>query len=199
MSDEPATSTADVYFSVDIEADGPIPGPYSMLAMGIAVCGWFDGRRFEAVPLDAYNFYAELQPISDEYVPSALEIAGLDREQLKRDGEEPVAAMTRAAAWIDDVARGAQPVFVGWPAAFDWMFTHWYFMRFAGRDPFGYASYVDIKSFYVARARLRLPAASPTFLPEELRSDRPHTHHGLADAVRQGEVFASLFDWYPKD
>jgi hypothetical protein len=27
----------DVYFSVDVEADGPIPGPYSMLSVGVAV------------------------------------------------------------------------------------------------------------------------------------------------------------------
>jgi hypothetical protein len=89
------------------------------------------------------------------------------------------------------------PVFVGWPAAFDWMFTHWYFVRFAGRDPFGYASYLDVKSMYVARARLTLADASPDGLPSELRSERPHTHHALDDAIRQGEVFARLFDWRP--
>jgi hypothetical protein len=188
---------ADVYFSVDIEADGPIPGPYSMLSMGMTVCGWFDGERFAPVDLGSFTFYAELRPISDEFVPAALEVAHLDRERLRREGEEPIDAMTRAADWVEETAGSGKPVFVGWPAAFDWMFTHWYFMRFAGRDPFGYASYVDIKSFYVARARLTLEAASPTHLPKELRSPRPHTHHALGDATRQGDVFASLFDWYP--
>jgi hypothetical protein len=189
---------ADVYFSCDIEADGPIPGPYSMLSFGFVVCGWFDGEEFHRVELDQHTFYAELRPISGDFVPSALEIAHLDRELLKREGEDPAAGMTRAADWVESVAGSAKPVFVGWPAAFDWMFTHWYFERFAGRDPFGYASYVDIKSFYIARARLTLDAASPNFLPPELRSPREHTHNAIDDATRQGEVFASLFDWYPR-
>ena len=37
--------TEDMYFSADIEADGPIPGPYSMLAFGLVVAGVFDGVR----------------------------------------------------------------------------------------------------------------------------------------------------------
>jgi hypothetical protein len=28
--------TPEIYLSVDVEADGPIPGPYSMLSFGIA-------------------------------------------------------------------------------------------------------------------------------------------------------------------
>jgi len=186
----------DVYFSVDIEADGPIPGPYSMLALGICVCGRFDGERFGTVDPDESTFYAELQPISDDYVEEAMAVAGLDRAELARQGETPVAAMTRAAEWIEEVAAGAHPVFVGWPAAYDWLFTHWYFIKYLGRDPFGYSSYVDMKSFYLARARLRLDDASPDFLPPELRSSRAHTHNALDDARQQGEFFARLFDWH---
>jgi len=36
----------DIYISVDIEADGAIPGPYSMLAFGLVVAADFDGRAF---------------------------------------------------------------------------------------------------------------------------------------------------------
>ena len=147
---EPVTDTSDVYFSVDIEADGPIPGPYSMLSMGIAVAGRYDGETFTPCDLTAETFYAELAPISDEFDEDALTVAHLDRDRLVSEGEDPPEAMARAARWVDDTARGASAVFVGWPAAFDWMFTHWYFVRFAGRDPFGYASYLDVKSIYVA-------------------------------------------------
>ena len=37
----------DTYISADIEADGPIPGQYSMLAFGLAVAGTLDGTTFE--------------------------------------------------------------------------------------------------------------------------------------------------------
>jgi len=30
-------ASADIYISIDVEADGPIPGPYSMLSFGFAV------------------------------------------------------------------------------------------------------------------------------------------------------------------
>ena len=38
----------DLYFSVDIEADGPIPGPYSMVSLGACVAGTYDGATFTA-------------------------------------------------------------------------------------------------------------------------------------------------------
>src|SRR5262245_56668885 len=33
----------DVYFSADVETDGPIPGPYSMLSFALVQAGRFDG------------------------------------------------------------------------------------------------------------------------------------------------------------
>ena len=39
-------ASKDVYISVDIEADGPIPGRYSMLAFGLAVAATYDGEMF---------------------------------------------------------------------------------------------------------------------------------------------------------
>ena len=35
----------DIYISADVEADGPIPGRYSMLSFGLAVAATFDGKR----------------------------------------------------------------------------------------------------------------------------------------------------------
>lgn len=84
----------DVYFSVDVEADGPIPGPFSMESIGMAVCGLFDGAAFTPVPVDRHTFHAELAPISDRYDPEALAVSGLSREHLVENGREPAEAMT---------------------------------------------------------------------------------------------------------
>jgi hypothetical protein len=186
----------DVYLSVDIEADGPIPGVYSMLSIGMCVAGRYDGRRFEATDPSADTFYAELQPISDEFDQAALAISGLDRATLARDGEEPGAAMQRAADWIDRVAADHDPVFVSWPAEFDWLFTHWYFHRFLGRDPFGYAGCIDSKTFYLARSGLTVGEAAKGRLPAELQPSRAHTHNALDDAMSHAEMFATLFAWH---
>jgi hypothetical protein len=40
-------SNVDSYFSADVETDGPIPGPYSMLSFALVYAGSFDGRKFE--------------------------------------------------------------------------------------------------------------------------------------------------------
>ena len=87
---------SDCYISVDIEADGPIPGPYSMLSIGMAVAGRFDGTTFERVDVDDpdHRFYAELKPISSEFDEAALAVAGLDRDRLQETGEDPALAMT---------------------------------------------------------------------------------------------------------
>jgi hypothetical protein len=58
-------SQSDLYISADVEADGPIPGPYSMLSFGLAVAGRYDGDRFVAADPSRATFYAELRPIGD--------------------------------------------------------------------------------------------------------------------------------------
>src|ERR1044071_2918750 len=87
-------SVLDIYFSADVETDGPIPGPYSMLSFALVYAGSFDGRRF-ARP-SSYNqiFYRELRPISDEFQEEALQVNGLDRVRLKKEGMDPQIAMS---------------------------------------------------------------------------------------------------------
>lgn len=100
---------ADLYFSLDIEADGPIPGRYSMLAFGLAVAARFDGTTFEKRDPAADTFYRELQPISEEFDTAALEVSDLDRSLLLKSGAEPASAMTEAAAWIENTAGRDRP------------------------------------------------------------------------------------------
>ena len=43
---KPRESTLDVYFSADVETDGPIPGPFSMLSFALVYAGAYDGNKF---------------------------------------------------------------------------------------------------------------------------------------------------------
>ncbi|UUN30113.1 3'-5' exoribonuclease domain-containing protein [Streptomyces sp. FIT100] len=190
-----------LYVSVDIEADGPIPGPYSMLSLGAAVAGRQDAQGF--VPAGdpaARTFYRELRPISEEFVPEALAVSGLDRAHLVRDGSEPAAAMAEFAAWVRDEAAeaGAQPVMCGYPASYDWTFLYWYLIRFTGESPFGHSGCLDMKTLYATKARLPLRAVAKGTMPRELLSRRRHTHHALDDAIEQAELFGNLMRWEPE-
>ena len=189
----------DLYFSADIEADGPIPGPYSMLSFGLAVGGRFDGTEFEARDPSAQTFYRELAPISENFEPDALEVSGLDRERLMREGSRPEDAMTEAAAWVEEIAGADRPVLVAFPAAFDWLFLYWYFVRYSKKgSPFNFSSCLDIKTIFQQRAGVVLDRAGLGDLPPALQSDRPHTHNALDDAIEQGEIFQHLWLWHPK-
>lgn len=186
---------ADLYISGDIEADGPIPGPYSMLAFGLAVAGRFDGRTFTAYQPEVATFYRELKPISEEFDGEALTVSGLDRDRLVAEGTEPARALGEAAAWVIEQAGEDRPVLVGYPVVFDWHFLHWYFVRFLGKSPFGFSGALDMKTIYQQKARVTLDQAGRSDLPRALRSSRVHTHNARDDAVEQAEIFARLFDW----
>jgi hypothetical protein len=183
------------YISVDIEADGPIPGPYSMLSLGAAVAGTQVADRFTAADPDQHTFYRELRPISDDFVSEALAVSGLDRERLAREGAEPAVALGEFTDWVREVSVGAQPVMCGYPASYDWTFLYWYLIRFTGVSPFGHSGCLDMKTLYATKAGLPLRAVAKGTMPRELLSKRRHTHHSLDDAIEQAELLANLMAW----
>src|SRR4029077_6890358 len=77
----------DAYFSADVETDGPIPGPFSILSFALVSAGFFDGKHFQRPKDYQDTFYRELRPISDSFEPAALRVNGLDRDRLRVEGE----------------------------------------------------------------------------------------------------------------
>ena len=59
------------YVMVDVESDGPIPGDYSMIALGAVLVD----------PTLAKRFSGRLKPISERWIPEALGVSGYSREQ----------------------------------------------------------------------------------------------------------------------
>jgi hypothetical protein len=114
-----STAKSDLYISADVETDGPIPGPYSMLSFGLAVVGSYDGHRLERRGSGSETFYRELQPISDHFQEEALAVNGLDRDELVRHGVAPEQAMEEAARWVRHQACDHKAVLVAYPVAFD--------------------------------------------------------------------------------
>ena len=194
--------SSDLYFSCDVEADGPVPGPYSMLSFGFSVAGGFDGSVFTPRDPLEHTFYVELKPISASFVPEALAVSGLDRDVLLAEGVEPAEAMTAAARWVRERAARARafPVFAAYPLGFDWMWMYWYFVQFAeGGSPFGHSRALDMKTLYAARAGALVRDSVKGKMPRRLLPDRRHTHHALDDAVEQAELLQNLMMWDGRD
>jgi len=189
-------AASDLYFSADVETDGPIPGPYSILSFAIVYAGSFDGRKFKRPQSYDQVFYRELKPISDSFQQEALEINGLDRARLCLEGMPPKQAMTEAFSWIVKNANGARPVLVAYPLSFDWTWLYWYFVQFCeSGSPFDYSRCFDIKTALAVKAGIPISQAGRSKLDPSLSSQRQHTHHAIDDAIEQAEIFANIFEW----
>lgn len=192
----------EVYFSVDVEADGAIPGLYSMSSFGMVACA-YRTRSGEIVDLDIDAkencFYVELKPISEDYEPEAAAVADLDRADLIANGIHAETAMIDASVFID--ARTAafgintRPIFAAYPLGYDWMFMYWYFMAFAKRSPFGHSGALDMKSYFAAKSNSSVRRIGKRAMPQELKSKRKHSHNALDDAREQGELLRNLLRW----
>lgn len=182
----------DLFFSADIESDGPVPGVYSMLSFALVVAGTFDGVHFRRAERLDQTFYAELKPVTASFDPEALAVSGLSRERLMLEGRDPVEAMRACSSWVDERAEGKTPVLVGYPLGFDWSFLAYYFTVFAGRSPFGHSRGFDTKTAAAILTGVPVGAAGRAGLPASLRSSRPHTHGALDDALEQADVLANV-------
>ncbi|QIB32678.1 3'-5' exoribonuclease domain-containing protein [Ancylobacter pratisalsi] len=189
-------STVDAYFSADVETDGPIPGPFSILSFALVYAGTFDGEKFQRPYSYDQTFYRELKPISDNFQPEALRVNGLDRDVLRQNGASPEQAMSDANHWVRQIAGHARPVLVAYPLSFDWAWLYWYFVQFSRLgSPFGYSRCFDIKTAVAVKAGIPISEASRSRLPMHLTSKHVHTHNALDDAIEQAEVFANVFEW----
>lgn len=186
----------DIFFSADVETDGPIPGPYSVLSFALVFAGTFDGGLFERPAEYDVHFYRELRPISERFQDEALAVNGLDRDRLIQDGDDPEKAMADAYEWVKGISGGNNPVLVAYPVSFDWTWLYWYFTQFSSKgSPFGYSQCFDIKTAYAVKNNSLMRDSGRSKLPPMLLPVRPHTHHALEDAVEQAEIFANIFEW----
>jgi hypothetical protein len=190
----------DIYLSIDVEADGPVPIVNSMTSIGICVAGTFDGEVYERRDPSADTFYRELKPVSQEWVPEALAVGGFTREYLEQHGADPAVAIPEAVAWIAQVSGRLRPVLVAYPLTFDAAYWHAYAVRFnGGADPFGHSDHLDMKTMYQTKARTVMSRSTKRSMPVHLLDSRfEHTHNALDDAMGQADLFSNLILWNPE-
>ena len=160
------------YFMVDVEADGPIPGDYSMISFGAVRVD--DG-------LDC-TFYGELKPISEQWIPEALAVSGFSREETMTF-REPTEVMTEFTSWLKKSSDG-KPMFVSDNNGFDWQFVNWYFHHFTGKNPFGFSS-TNLGSLYKGMQK-------DCFVNFKHLRKTKHTHHPVDDAKGNAEALLHM-------
>lgn len=157
------------YIVIDVEADGPAPGLFSMVSFGAVIVK--EGLE--------NSFYAELKPVSDNWQPESLAISGFTREQTLSFAD-PIIAMTNFRTWLQKHNRDGRPTFIADNNGFDWQFMNWYFWKYIGENPFRYSS-MNLNSLYKGLTKNMRAHYSELAITE-------HTHHPVDDAMGCAEA-----------
>jgi hypothetical protein len=175
----------EVYVSTDVETDGPIPGPHSMLSFASAA--FLPDKTF------VDTFTANLKPLPDAKAdPATLNWWQQHPDKwaaTRTNLEEPEAAMRRYLAWI--LKLPGRPVFVAYPAGFDFLFVYWYLIRFTAESPFSFSA-LDIKTYAMALLKTEYRESVKRNMPRRWFESQPHTHIALDDAIEQGLLFCNM-------
>jgi hypothetical protein len=175
----------EIYVSTDIEADGPIPGPHSMLS--------FASVAYRADKTVVGEFTVNLLPLHGAAPhPTTMTWWGGFPEALakaRENQETPETAMPRYAKWLRTLP--GRLVFVAQPAGYDFMWVYWYLMRFHGGSPFGHSA-LDVKTYAMAMLKRDYRDCARGSLPPEWSDPLPHTHIALDDAREQGALFCNM-------
>ena len=165
------------YIVVDVEADGAIPGKYSMVCFGAVV----------VEPTLNKTFYGKTKPISELWVPDALKVSGFTREE-HLSFEEPLKVMKDFEEWLSSNSKG-RPIFISDNNGFDWQWINFYFHTFLERNPFGFSSR-RIGDLYCG---MKMDTGLNSEWKRRLRKTS-HDHNPVNDAKGNAEAILTMKD-----
>lgn len=179
---------------VDIEADGPIPGPHSMLSLGAAAVtakgGIFSDFEINLKPLPDARPHPATMNWFETQAPDALAHA-------LRNPELPAVAMLRFFKWVDGLPTPR--VLAACPAPFDFMWVNWYLHKFLGAkmqtpvlEPLFSGCALDIATLFADRHNVPFAEMSPSLLPAEWYDGHKHSHKAIDDARGYASVLHNM-------
>lgn len=180
----------EIYISTDVESDGPIPGPYSMLNFGSValdreknILGSFEANIKElpgaSQHLETMQFWNKHPEIWNK---------------IHENQRDPKEVMDEYLKWLHEMSKYGKLVFVAYPAGFDFTYVRWYLEYFCGECPFGFQS-LDVKSYAMAILKTEFKeTVKKKFRKSWFEKGLPHTHLGLDDAIEQGMMFINMLN-----
>jgi len=144
------------------------------------------------------TFSRNLEPLDDATVDERTMTWWAQPEQAeayKKSRENvisPRGAMVECKSWLDEMRRFGKPIICGAPSGFDFTFMYYYFQRFLGESPIGFAS-LDLRSYAAAvMKRQYRHVGKRQYPPEWIDENLPHTHVALDDAIEQGCILINM-------
>ena len=182
--------TPELYVSCDIEANGPCPGLFSMLSFGLAAF------TLDKTLVSTFSRNLELLDGAEVDERTMTWWAQTDQAEAYRKSRDdlvsPRGAMVEAKAWLEEMRRFGKPIVCGAPSGFDFTFMYYYFQRFLGESPIGFAS-LDLRSYAAAVMKRQYRHVGKRQYPAQwLDEGLPHTHVALDDAIEQGCILINM-------
>lgn len=178
---------AEIYISTDVETDGPIPGHHSLLSIGSAA------YTTELQRIATFSANLETLPGATAHPDTARWWATQPTAwaACRTALEPPNVAMHRYVQWLNTLP--GRPVFVAYPAAFDFMFVYWYLMHFVGISPFSHSA-LDLKTLAMAILKTDYRKSTKAMMLRHglAAPAQTHSHIALEDALEQGELLCNL-------
>jgi len=188
------------YVVCDIEADGPIPGPHSMISLGAVAVNkeGYQYGEFEINFLPLEN--AKPHPVTIKWftthAPEAFEYTKLNQVSPKK-------GMNKFADWL--LTLPPPRVMAAHPAPLDFMWINWYIQTFLidrlEEPPFtspffdskGQGAF-DIKSYAAAVLRKKFTEIHRDNYPSELHDNTKHSHKAIEDAREYAQLLIKLLN-----
>jgi len=161
---------------IDVESDGPCPHQYSMISLGAVVCD--DDGKFDQ------TFKALFSPISNIWIPEALAISSITREQ-HQEYPSYIDSTWKFYDWLIDLKKKYNSLTM-WSdnPAYDWQWVNYYLHTYCKRNPLGFSArrigdlYCGVKGDLKAKWKY-------------LR-DTNHTHDPVDDAKGNAEALFKI-------
>lgn len=190
--------TKEIYISTDIEADGPIPGEYSMLSLGSVAINQ-NGKIIG-------KFYRKLKRLQNAKQHSQTMKWWKQNKKAYKEAtsntEDPKRVMSDYNKWLKKIKseNKSDIFFLGWPANYDFMFVFWYIIKFVDEYkqksaldiPFGFHA-IDIRSYAMGHLKTNYNKTRSKHLPKKwFPKKEKHTHKAIDDALYQGLTFSKM-------
>lgn len=181
-------SKPELFFSLDVETDGPIPIRNSMLSFGVVAIDSYG--KVHGTFQRNLDLYPGAQPNPDTAKFWAENKSAWDA--CRKNTVDPKLAMKEFVDWVNEIGQGYEKVCVAYPAGFDFTFLYVYMIDSGVQSPFSF-SCLDIKTFASAVLNNTYRNSTKKNWPNNWKNKAMvHTHEALDDALEQGLSFIKM-------
>ena len=188
------------YVVCDIEADGPIPGPHSMMSLGAVavnkVGNIFGEFEINFLPLKKAKPHSKTMEWFNKNAPKALMYCKINQV-------EPQEGMKRFGNWL--LTLPMPRVMAAHPAPLDFMWVNWYIQTYLKDEleeppftkPFfdnkGQGAF-DIKSYAAAVLKKDFTNLHRDTYTKDLHDNTKHSHKAIDDAREYAQLLIKLLN-----